>query len=252
MLASFRDIRRFEVDGSDGRVGRMTDLLFDDRDWRVRYLVVDTGGFLTPHPVLLGPELVERVASEERTVVVGVDRERVANSPPVESQPPVSRRQEEAMRAYFGLPPLHNPPAPGVDVWGRPVDRRAPHPVEAERRAVEAENHDPHLKSARTWLGYGVEGAGEHLGAVDDLLVEPGESWRVRHLVVDTGRWLPGEQRLVATAWIGAVSHDARFVRIDADRERMRQAPDFETAEDIDHGAEHWLFRHYGFAPRRD
>jgi len=248
MLLSFRDVRRFEVDGGDGRVGRMTDLLFDDRDWRVRYLVVDTGGVLTPHPVLLGPEMVERVTSEERTLVVGVDRARIANSPPVESHPPVSHQGEATLRAYFGLPPLHNPPAPGVDVWGQPVDQRAPHPVEAERRAVEAETHDPHLRSARTWLGYGVEGRGEHLGAVDDLLVEPGESWRVRHLVVDTGRWLAGQQRLVATAWIGAVSHDARFVRVDVDRERMRQAPDFETAEDIDHGAEHWLFRHYGFA----
>ena len=251
MLLSFRDLRRFEVDGTDGRVGRVNDVLFDDRDWRIRYLVVDTGGFLKPHPVLLGPEQVERVASEERTVVVGVDRATVAASPPVETHPPVSSHHEETMRAYFGLPPLHTPPAPGVDVWGQPVDERAPHPVEVERRVMEAENHDPHLRSARTWLGYGVEGRGEHLGEVDDLLIRPVEQACVRYLVVDTGRWLPGAQRLVATDWISAVVHDARHVRVDADRERMREAPDFATAEEVDHGAERWLFHHYGFARKR-
>ncbi len=252
MLESFRDLRRFEVDGSDGRVGRLTDLLFDDRAWRVRYLVVDTGGLLTPHPVLLGPELLERVAGEQRTVIVGVATDRVAASPPVESHPPVSRQGEEAIRAYFGLPPLHAPPAPDVDVWGRPVPSGTPDPVEAERRAVEQESVDPHLRSARTWLGYGVEGRGDHLGEVDDLLIEPGETWRVRYFVVDTGRWLPGKRRLVATDWVGAISHDARHVRVDLDRERMREAPDFATAADIDRGAEHWLFRHYGFAPERE
>jgi hypothetical protein len=221
--------------------------MFDDRDWRVRYLVVDTGGLLKPHPVLLAAELLGRPASEERTVVACVEAERLAESPPVESHPPVSRGREDAMRAFFGLPPVHNPPAPDVDVWGEPVPSGAPAPVEEERRAVEEESSDPHLKSARSWLGYGVEGRGDRLGDVDDLLVEPGEAWRVRYVVVDTGRWLAGEHRLLATEWIRAISHDARHVRVDLDREQLRAAPDFATAEDIDHGAERSLFRHYGF-----
>lgn len=249
MLMSFRDLRRFEVTGTDGRVGTVDDLLFDDRDTQVRHLVVDTGGMLKPHPVLLAPELIDSVVSEERRVGVTLDRAHIAASPPVESHPPVSRRDEDAVRGYFGLPPLHGvDPGTTADARGRPASEHRGDVAAIEREVIRRDQADPHLRSAATWLGYGVEGTGEHLGAVDDLLVEPGETWRVRHLVVDTGRWLPGEQRLVATAWIGAVSHDARCVRVDADRERMRQAPDFETAEDIDHGAERWLFRHYGFA----
>ncbi len=252
MLSSFRDLRRFAVHATDGDVGAVNDVLFDDRDWGVRYLVVETGGWLRPHPVLLAPELVASVTGEERRLDVTVDRARIANSPSVEAHPPVSRHREDAMRAFFGLPPLHEQyPHLEVDPWGQPVGEDRGDTVEAERRALEEHDHNPHLHSARAWLGYGVEGRAAHLGVVDDVLFEPDDRWHLRYLVVDTGRWLGGKRRLVATDWIGASAHDARFVRIDATREKMAEAPDFETAEDIDHGAERWLFRHYGFSPRR-
>jgi uncharacterized protein YrrD len=251
MLLSFRDLRRFEVRATDAEAGAVTDVLFDDRDWTIRYFVVDSGGLLKSHPVLIGPELVERVVSEERLLALAVDREHIAESPPVQSHPPVSRRREDAMRAYFGLAPLHFPHGVPVDVWGQPTDEDPTDVVERELHELEEQHADPHLRSSRAWLGYGVEGDGAHLGVVDDLLFGHGDGWRFDYLVVDTGRWLAGKRRLVATDWIGAVSHDARFVRVNLSRERMAQAPDFETAEDVDHGAERWLFRHYGFSPRR-
>ena len=252
MLSSFRDLQRFRVVGTDDGIGNTRDLLFDDRDWHVRYLVVDTGGLLKTHPVLLAPELVRSIDSEERRVDLTVDRARIADSPPVKSHPPVSRRREDAMRAYFGLPPLHGfHSGARVDPWGRPVDEDRGDVVALEREVIEQESVDAHLRSAATWLGYGVEGAGAHLGRIDDVLFERGERWHLRYLVVDTGVWLPGERRLVATDWIGGVSHDARHVRVDATRERMAEAPDFAHAEEIDRGAERWLFRHYGFSPRR-
>jgi hypothetical protein len=149
----------------------------------------------------------------------------------------VSRRREDALRAYFGLPPLPAPATPDVDVRGEPLPQPKPEPVEETREAVEDEGYDPHLRSARAWLGYGVEGTDGHLGEVDDLLVEPADGWLVRHLVVDTGRWLFGERRVVAGDRIRGISHDARHVRIDLDRERLRETPAFESAEALNSGA---------------
>ncbi|MEP7246109.1 MAG: PRC-barrel domain-containing protein [Gammaproteobacteria bacterium] len=34
------------VRASDGEIGKVTDVYFDDEDWVVRYLVVDTGDWL--------------------------------------------------------------------------------------------------------------------------------------------------------------------------------------------------------------
>ncbi len=251
MLLSFRDLRHFRVAANDAAAGGVDDLLFDDRTWQLRYLVVETGGWLRAHPVLLDPELIDRIESEERAVHVAVDKQRLADSPPIESHPPVTRHAETTMRAYFGLPPLNHPTGATVDVWGQPVEKEPHDPVTLERREMEAQARGAHLRSARTLVGYGVEGHGAHLGTVDDVLIDEAPPWHLRHLVVETGGWLTGKRRLVATAWVGAISHDACHVRVDLTRERMAEAPDFDTAADIDHGAERWLFRHYGFSPKR-
>jgi hypothetical protein len=37
----------------DGEIGRIKDVYFDDHRWTVRYLVVDSGGWLTGRKVLI-------------------------------------------------------------------------------------------------------------------------------------------------------------------------------------------------------
>lgn len=255
MLLSFRDLERFEVYASDGVVGTVRDVLFDDRTRAARYVVVDTGQWLRSHPVLLVPDVVETVTIRDRIVRLGVDRERVEKSPTVATDPPVSRHAEDAVRAYFGLPPLAaEPPGRHVGTWGEPV---AEPTAEAAAQASGAGSpvreraaHDPHLRSARELMGYGVEGIDGHIGTVDDLLFDADGEWSLRFFVVDTGGWLTGKRRLVAADWVTSVSYPARHVRAKVGKARVAEAPDFETSEEVDHGAERWLYEHYGFTRR--
>ena len=55
MLRSVYDFRRFTVAATDGSLGRVDDLYFDDRNWAVRYLAVDAGDWLPGHRVLVSP-----------------------------------------------------------------------------------------------------------------------------------------------------------------------------------------------------
>jgi uncharacterized protein YrrD len=43
---------------SDGEIGKVKEIYFDDDRWVVRYLVVDTGGWLTRRHVLISPHAV--------------------------------------------------------------------------------------------------------------------------------------------------------------------------------------------------
>jgi hypothetical protein len=47
--------RGYAIGASDGKIGSVADLLFDDRTWRVRWLVIDTGTWLPGRKVLLHP-----------------------------------------------------------------------------------------------------------------------------------------------------------------------------------------------------
>ncbi|HEX6102828.1 MAG TPA: PRC-barrel domain-containing protein, partial [Alphaproteobacteria bacterium] len=47
MLYRVDHLRGYTIRATDGEIGTVDDLLFDDRSWIVRYVVVDTGGWLS-------------------------------------------------------------------------------------------------------------------------------------------------------------------------------------------------------------
>jgi hypothetical protein len=48
MLQVISPLKGFTIKASDGGVGTVVDFLFDDRSWKVRWLVIDCGGAVTP------------------------------------------------------------------------------------------------------------------------------------------------------------------------------------------------------------
>ena len=55
MLRKASAIRGYAIAASDGRLGTASDFLFDDARWLARWLVVDTGDWLSGRKVLLPP-----------------------------------------------------------------------------------------------------------------------------------------------------------------------------------------------------
>ena len=47
MLRHESQVLGYSVHASDGLIGTISDVLFDDATWRVRWLVIDTGTLLT-------------------------------------------------------------------------------------------------------------------------------------------------------------------------------------------------------------
>ena len=55
MLWNASAIKGYAIEASDGDIGTVSDFLFDDVSWQVRWLVVDTGNWLSGRKVLLPP-----------------------------------------------------------------------------------------------------------------------------------------------------------------------------------------------------
>jgi hypothetical protein len=53
MLWDASSINGYAIEASDGRLGGVSDLLFEDGGWDIRWLVVDTGNWLSGRKVLL-------------------------------------------------------------------------------------------------------------------------------------------------------------------------------------------------------
>ena len=92
MLRTSSELVRYDVEATDGCIGSLQDLLFDDQSWQIRSLVVDTGGFLRHHSVLVDPASVSDLKSPEETVVLTMSKREVENAPGLETSPPVSQQ----------------------------------------------------------------------------------------------------------------------------------------------------------------
>ena len=55
MLRKAKDLSGYKLDARDGEIGKVKEFYFDDKSWTVRYLVADTGGWLSGRQVLISP-----------------------------------------------------------------------------------------------------------------------------------------------------------------------------------------------------
>ena len=58
MLRSVKDLEKCSIGGTDGLLGKVQDFYFDDESWVIRYLVVDTGAWLSNRKVLISPHSI--------------------------------------------------------------------------------------------------------------------------------------------------------------------------------------------------
>jgi len=55
MLRGIGDLKRFSIAATDGNLGSVSDLCFDDRSWAVRYLVIDAGRWFPGRRLFVSP-----------------------------------------------------------------------------------------------------------------------------------------------------------------------------------------------------
>ena len=62
-----KNIKGYELDSLDGEIGKVKEFYFDDRHWTIRYLVADTGNWLSGRQVLISPYALNNVIGREKT-----------------------------------------------------------------------------------------------------------------------------------------------------------------------------------------
>jgi hypothetical protein len=90
MIRSVKETRGMPIEATDGPIGEIDDVYFDDYSWTVRYYVIDTGKSLPGRKVLIPPHAVRRTDTGYPGLPVDLTREQVRNSPDVETARPIS------------------------------------------------------------------------------------------------------------------------------------------------------------------
>ena len=243
MLRAVKDMVGLTIAASDGDIGKVGDLYFDDEAWVVRYLVVETGTWLSNRKVLVSPMALHEPNWDMDRLPARLTREQVRNCPGVDTDKPVSRQHEVEFYRYYGYPYYWG----SNGLWGGEYPAAQ---VDQERtaRAVEdRRGEDPNLRSYKEVTGYHIGATDGEIGHVQGMLVDE-QSWAIRYLVANTSNWWMGHQVLVSPEWITDVLWLERRVTIDLTRQAIQDAPPYDAARALDRPEESLVYGHYGRA----
>ncbi|MCU7555844.1 PRC-barrel domain containing protein [Alteromonas sp. ASW11-19] len=228
MMISFKQLKHFSLHATDDDIGGCKDILFDDQDFIMRYLVADTNTWLPlSRKVVISPIAVTKVDTDEKKIHVSMSAQTLKDSPSIDEHKPVSREYEETLFKYFGYGYYWI----GPGAWGDFA-----HPTEladADREAAMQEDNalhsQNHLRACGEVNGYDVATTEDEVGHVTDFIFDD-TSWALRLLVIDTRNWLPGGKHLaVLPSAIEHIDWSSHKVKVNLSHDALMEKPEIDV-----------------------
>jgi sporulation protein YlmC with PRC-barrel domain len=226
MLRSIQKLNGRVLGATDGEIGHVKDVYFDDRSRAVRYLVADTGSWLPGRKVLIPPRAFGELQLVGKLLTVHLTRKQIEDSPPIDSHKPVSRQYEEEYYRYHGWPFYWQ----GDVLWGM-AGTQVPTPPEIAAAAVSdgpaistPASADAHLRSAHAVHGYQIMAVDGTAGHVTDFVFDD-KDWTIESIVVRTGHRLSGTEVRVPAAAITRISYENSTVYVTLTVQAVEKSP---------------------------
>lgn len=216
MIRSLNGMIGFAVHTGSRRKGKIHDILFDDRRWLVRHIVVGGGDWLTGRKVLVSPRSIEEIDTNLRRIVVHKSAQELDDAPDLDADSPVSRQKELEFKEQYGwMASMFGGGFPSVPALPEFIS-----PDASEGILPLLEHADPHCRSSRATTGYLVKGEST-LGVVQSLMADD-ITWRIPYVLVALRglHHVPGI--LLPKESVRRISWSARTVVVAAGRSARR------------------------------
>jgi sporulation protein YlmC with PRC-barrel domain len=240
MLHKANHLKGYKLHSINGEIGKVKEFYFDDHHWAVRYLVADTGGWLSDHQVLISPYAIHAINEPQKNIALYLSNQQIEGCPSLESDQPVSKHYEAAYYGYYGWPMYFD----GPYLWGQsPILLRGAALSDGKNPGGKA--WDPSLRSMRDVTGHAIHATDGEIGHVEDFIIDD-ETWAIRYLIVSTQNVLPGKKALISPHWIERVSWEDSAVFTSLSRDEIKRSPTYEEMLLVTREYEAGLHRYYG------
>ena len=224
----------FSIMAIDGELGKVRDFYFDDENWTIRYMVVQTGSWLLGRKVLISFTSVKKVDFELSMFMVDLSCEQVRNSPDIDTEKPVCRQHEMELHEHYMLSPYWiNSSESVLGMSSYPfTDGEVFEDEEDREEKPAASGEDQHLRSAKQVMGYLIHAVDGEIGHVKDFIVEI-NNWLITFFLVDTRNLLSGRKILLSTEKIERIEWADSEVYVSISRGDIINSPEFKLDKDL-------------------
>ena len=225
MLHLLADLEKFTVNATDGYVGKVKDFYFDDRTWKLRFVVAEAGIWLKNRKVLLPASAVKSVSLKDKHLGLDISMYDVKNGPGIDGELSLKPQSEIDYLSYYGYSFYRSASeAHGFDGESETKLAETFAAVDAARRTY----GDRHLRSCKEMINYDIEASDNHVGYLRSILFDD-NNWSITHLLVDTSNWWLGQQVLVEPRLIKDVSWGDARIYLNMLRQEVQAAPVFDA-----------------------
>ncbi len=225
MLRNVYSILGFSLHASDGEIGKVKEFYFDDQSWMIRYLIVETGNWLSYQKVLISPTAIVKIPREDGSFPVNLSKDQIRNSPDIDTDKPVSRQQEIELFGYYPWQPYWDN---GFYTCG-PMETSGSGPVSDRTISLEINKDDRradddlHLRSTRKVTGYRIHAEDGEIGHVVDFIFDD-QSWKLTYIVVITKNWVGNHRVIIPVEDVKSISWPDSEIRLNISMEKVKHS----------------------------
>jgi uncharacterized protein YrrD len=251
MKRSVESLVGYTLGAVDGEIGEIKEFYFDDETWTIRYMIADTGHWLSGRKVLISPEALLSKNWDAEVLPVNLTKEKIANSPDIDTEKPVSRQEEIKLYQYYPWTNYwgwdNGQWLGGMGTTGMMMSNRGPFEQAIHNSNVAeetAEMGDPHLRSTEKVKGYKIKALDGEVGEIEDFIIDDG-AWKIKFLVVDTGNWFSGKKVLLSPDWIKEIDWANSSIVVKASINDIKSSPEYDHGKPLSEAYETELNNHY-------
>lgn len=241
MLRTAKSFEKALVRASDGDIGCLRDIRFEDEQWNVGSIAVELVGRRRKGVVLISTSAITPSGAESDEIAVDVTDQPESARRDLVSDPAKlpSLKTDGDPDLFYGWSPYWSAASP-LESEGNTTESSAsglsgiiPFPTEMLHRGTEAQPTDrpsySRGRSIREVVGYRIESLDGDLGHVGDFVIDV-QRWSIPFLIVDMKNWWPGTHVLVPSKEILGVSRLDKVVFVSLTREVIQWSPEFDPA----------------------
>jgi sporulation protein YlmC with PRC-barrel domain len=221
MFISVNSLVNCTVLATDGEIGKVDNLYFDNKTWSTAYVVLRVSDAIGGKRVFLPPTALGKIDRKRKEFAVVYSKEQVMSIPDLNPGTQAKREGVQLNRHDARIPFFM--PGPSVDLSIISFPASGARDGQSRQESL-LEEDDPHLRSANDVTRYHIRATDEKVGHVDDLIVDD-STWAICHLVVATSRWLPSRKVLIGPQSVKMINRSEGMVYVDLTMRRLKASP---------------------------
>jgi sporulation protein YlmC with PRC-barrel domain len=241
----------YDIEASDGSIGKVSDFLFDDTTWAFRWLVVDNSTWLTERRLLVHPSSIGKIANDRHALSITLTMAEIEGGPNIRRDEPVSRQMQINLYDYYGESPFWE----GGGYFGGgaiaspftpPPMRGGPTADSLDANPLGQGERDPHLRSLTAMTGYHVHAMDGAIGHVENLLIDDSR-WEIHYFIVETRNFWAGKHVLLSPHAVTDIDWARREIKVNVTCEAVKTSPEWNPTDVIATEFQQRLHTHYNW-----